>query len=75
MTSPEKLAQLKETENIIRFEIRCLFLGVEPTDVMLSRVKQYALRFYRENPTKTDMPASMLIDIAKGIRPYEEANA
>lgn len=70
MKTPEQIAQLKQTENMTRFEIRCIFEQVVPTDEMLSKVRIACREWYEANPGKHDFPSQGLINIARGLEPF-----
>lgn len=80
--SPEEKAVWKEKENIIRFQIYCIFVDVLPTEEMILLVKQTCLRYFQENPDKLDVPRevfTILIDelqkTSHAVQKIESSNA
>lgn len=70
MKTTEQIAQLKQTENMTRFEIRCIFEQIVPTEEMLLKVRRTCREWYEANPGKHDFPSQALINIARGLEAF-----
>lgn len=70
--SAEKKAQIKERENILRFETHCIFKGIEVTNQMREDVKTGCLEFYKAHEGEITVPTDYLLEI--GLKSLIEAS-
>lgn len=72
--SPQEKANLKENENILRFQTYCIFERIDPTEEMLIKVKSDCRKFYEENPEKIMVPKEVLLG-ATGLAIYNKQSS
>ncbi len=70
----EKKAEIKERENLIRFETHALLRGIEANDEMRERVKEACLAFYKTNLGEITVPSDVLIESGFGAPKGVELN-